>query len=233
MQDTCSAMEAVHAKGLTRHLGVSNFSVKKVGAPHACDGQASSSSTRSSSTGRSSSTARLEAFTSPPTRRSARAIVRRFSRLRPIPCRSVIKAIAHPAQVLLAWHIQRGISTLAKSINPARSARTSPRPPPPSSRRSRASIRGFASIRRSATSPAPSGRSPARRRRSKPLVRCGFVGVRPVAGSILFRRLGDARRLDSKPTSRETLLLRPRKREPPEPSRELLSQDVSPLGLES
>jgi alcohol dehydrogenase (NADP+) len=38
---------------------------------------------------------------------------------------SVIKSIADahkctPAQVLLAWHVQRGISTLAKSINPAR-----------------------------------------------------------------------------------------------------------------
>ena len=38
---------------------------------------------------------------------------------------AVIKSIAAahertPAQVLLAWHIQRGISTLAKSINPTR-----------------------------------------------------------------------------------------------------------------
>ncbi len=132
MQDTWGAMEAVQAEGLTRHLGVSNFSAKKLKdlLSHAkvkpevnqielhpflqqkalveyCASQGTHV-TAYSPLGSGDRPAFLKAATDPVPLENA-----------------VIKSIAQahertPAQVLLAWHIQRGISTLAKSINPGR-----------------------------------------------------------------------------------------------------------------
>jgi alcohol dehydrogenase (NADP+) len=132
MQDTWGAMEAAHAEGLTRHLGVSNFSAKKIGdllsharvKPEAnqielhpflqqkalveyCTSQGIHV-TGYSPLGSGDRPAFLKAATDP------------------VPLEDpVIKAIAAahertPAQVLLAWHVGQGISTLPKSISPAR-----------------------------------------------------------------------------------------------------------------
>jgi alcohol dehydrogenase (NADP+) len=132
MQDTWAAMEAAHAEGLTRHIGISNFSAKKVAAllSHAkvkpeinqielhpflqqkalveyCTSQGILV-TGYSSLGSGDRPDFLKSATDPVPLENA-----------------VIKSIAAahertPAQVLLAWHLQRGISTLAKSINPSR-----------------------------------------------------------------------------------------------------------------
>ena len=132
MEDTWGAMEAAHAEGLTRHVGVSNFSAKKIKAllAHAkvkpevnqielhpflqqralvdyCTSQGIHV-TGYSPLGSGDRPDFLKAATDPVPLENA-----------------VIKAIAGahgctPAQVLLAFHLQRGISTLAKSINPAR-----------------------------------------------------------------------------------------------------------------
>ena len=121
MQDTWGAMEAAHAEGLTRHLGVSNFSAKKVEdlLAHAkvkpevnqielhpflqqtalvdyCTSQGIHV-TGYSPLGSGDRPEFLKAVTDP------------------VPLEnSVIKSIAGahkctPAQVLLAWHVQRGI----------------------------------------------------------------------------------------------------------------------------
>jgi alcohol dehydrogenase (NADP+) len=132
MQDTWGALEAARAEGLTRHIGVSNFSAKKIGdlLSHAkvkpevnqielhpflqqkalvdyCSSQGIHV-TAYSSLGSGDRPAFLKSATDP------------------VPLENpVIKEIARAhertaAQVLLAWHVQRGISTLAKSINPTR-----------------------------------------------------------------------------------------------------------------
>jgi alcohol dehydrogenase (NADP+) len=132
MQDTWAAMETVRAEGLTRHIGVSNFSAKKLAdlVAHAkvkpevnqielhpflqqkalvdyCTSQGIHV-TAYSSLGSGDRPAFLKAATDP------------------VPLEDpIIASIAEAhactrAQVLLAWHLHRGISTLAKSINPAR-----------------------------------------------------------------------------------------------------------------
>jgi alcohol dehydrogenase (NADP+) len=132
MQETWAAFEALRAEGLTRHIGVSNFSAKKIGdlLSHAkvkpevnqvelhpflqqkalveyCRAQGIHV-TGYSSLGSGDRPTFLKTATDP------------------VPLENpVIKEIARAhdrtaAQVLLAWHVQRGISTLAKSVNPAR-----------------------------------------------------------------------------------------------------------------
>jgi alcohol dehydrogenase (NADP+) len=132
MQDTWGAIEVAHAEGLTCHIGVSNFSAKKIGEllSHAkvkpevnqvelhpflqqkalveyCRSQGIHV-TGYSPLGSGDRPAFLKAATDP------------------VPLEDpIVKEIARAhertaAQVLLAWHVQRGISTLAKSVNPAR-----------------------------------------------------------------------------------------------------------------
>jgi len=129
---TWAGMEALAAAGLTRHLGVSNFSVKKLRdlLPHckikpevnqvemhpllqqndlvAYCASEGIHVTAYAPLGSGDRPAFLKAHDAPVLLDNA-----------------VIKSIAEahdrtPAQVLIAWHVQRGISTIPKSITPAR-----------------------------------------------------------------------------------------------------------------
>ena len=129
---TWAGMEAAASSGLTRHLGVSNFSAKKIREllPHCklkpevnqvelhpllqqpqllayCNSEGIHV-TAYSPLGSSDRPAFVKAADAPVLLENA-----------------VIGSIAQahacsPAQVLLAWHVQRGVSTIPKSVTPAR-----------------------------------------------------------------------------------------------------------------
>ncbi len=132
MEETWGAMEAAHAEGLTRHLGVSNFSAKKIAAllayanvkpevnqierhpflqQNALVDYCASQGIHVTGYSSLGSGDRPDFLKTPND---------------PVPLENpVIKSIAQahdgsPAQVLLSWHLQQGVSTLAKSIHPAR-----------------------------------------------------------------------------------------------------------------
>ena len=129
---TWAAMEAAVSAGLTRHVGVSNFSIKKISEllPH-CKIEPEVDQVE------------LHPFLQQPELVSYCAsrgiLVTAYAPLgssdRPARIKSAgepsllenpeIKSIAEargctPAQVLLAWHIQRGISVIPKSVTPSR-----------------------------------------------------------------------------------------------------------------
>jgi alcohol dehydrogenase (NADP+) len=132
MQDTWGAMEAARAEGLTRHVGVSNFSAKKLAdllshanvKPEVNQIELHPFLQQKALVDYCTSQGIHVTGYSPLGSGDRPAFLK--SPNDPVPLENaVIKSIAQahectPAQVLLAWQLQRGISTLAKSINPAR-----------------------------------------------------------------------------------------------------------------
>lgn len=132
IQSTWEGMEAAVSAGLTRHIGVSNFSVKKLGALmahckikpevdqvelHPLLQQPELVAYCTAQGIHLTAWAPLGSPDRPDFIKAANAPV--------LLDHPVIKAIAQgqgctPAQLLIAWHVNRGISTIPKSVTPSR-----------------------------------------------------------------------------------------------------------------
>lgn len=132
IHDTWAGMEAVAELGLTRHLGISNFSAKKIREllPH-CKIRPEANQVELHPLLQqpelvaycASEGIHVTAYS--PLGSSDRPAFVKAPDAPVLLENPVIRSIAEghdrtPAQVLLAWHVQRGISAVPKSVNPAR-----------------------------------------------------------------------------------------------------------------
>jgi alcohol dehydrogenase (NADP+) len=132
IQSTWEGMEAAVKSGLTRHIGVSNFSAKKIRdlLPH-CKIKPEVNQVELHSLLQqpelvkycASQGIHITAYS--PLGSSDRPDFVKAPDAPALLDNPVIWAIANgrsctPAQVLLAWHVQRGISVIPKSVNPSR-----------------------------------------------------------------------------------------------------------------
>lgn len=132
IHDTWAGLEAAAAAGLARHLGVSNFSVKKLRdlLPH-CKRKPEVNQVelhpllQQNELVAYCTSEGIHVTAYAPLGSSDRPDFVKAPDAPVLLDNPVIGAIAEahdrtPAQVLLAWHVQRGISTIPKSVTPAR-----------------------------------------------------------------------------------------------------------------
>lgn len=132
IQSTWEGMEAAVKSGLTRHIGVSNFSAKKIRnlLPH-CKIKPEVNQVELHPLLQqpelvkycASQSIHITAYS--PLGSSDRPDFVKATDAPVLLDNPVIRSIANghsctPAQVLLAWHVQRGISVIPKSVNPSR-----------------------------------------------------------------------------------------------------------------
>ena len=132
IRSTWEGMEAAVSAGLTRHIGVSNFSIKKIQdlLPH-CKIRPEVNQVelhpflQQPELVKYCSSQGIHMTAWAPLGSSDRPDFVKAPNAPVLLENPLIQSIAQrrgctPAQVLLAWHVQRGISTIPKSVNPAR-----------------------------------------------------------------------------------------------------------------